>query len=72
MIYRQAETKLSLLDFRRSKNIPIKDYGLDPYFRSVAALLDAPPPLPVNLVLVGALHGDPENSGNFRIILQKS
>ena len=44
--------------------IPIKGYGLDPYFRSAAALSDAPPPpLPVNLAACGALAG---GSGKLR------
>ena len=37
--------------------IPIKCYGLDPYFRSAAALSDAPPPLPVDLVACEGLAG---------------
>ena len=37
--------------------IPIKGYGLDPYFRSAAALSDAPPPLPVHLAACEGLAG---------------
>ena len=40
-----------------SYNIPIKGYGLDPYFRSAAALSDAPPPLPVDLAACEGLAG---------------
>ena len=36
---------------------PIKGYGLDPYFRSAAALSDAPPPLPVHLAAWEGLAG---------------
>ena len=43
--------------FKSKRNIPIKDYGLNPYFRSAAALSDAPPPLPVNLAACGCLAG---------------
>ena len=34
-----------------------KGYGLDPYFRSAAALSDAPPPLPVDLAACEGLAG---------------
>ena len=37
--------------------IPIKGYGLDPYFRSAAALSNAPPPLPVDLAAYEGLAG---------------
>ena len=37
--------------------ISIKGYGLDPYFRSAAALSDAPPPLPVYLAACEGLAG---------------
>ena len=43
--------------------VPIKGYGLDPYFRSAAALSGAPPPLPVHLVACEGLAG---GSGKFR------
>ena len=39
-------------------SIPIKGYGLDPYFRSAAALSDAPPPLPVHLAACEGLAGE--------------
>ena len=40
-----------------SKYIPIKGYGLDPYFRSAVALSVAPPPLPVYLAAWEGLAG---------------
>ena len=40
------------------ENISIKGYGLDPYFRSAAALSDAPPPLPVHLAACEGLAGE--------------
>ena len=55
-------------------NIPIKGYRLDPYFRSVAALSDAPLPLPVNLVAcggrgIGLFPTNPRNFGQIYILV---
>ena len=44
-------------DYIIDENIPIKGYGLDPYFRSAAVPSDAPPPLPVHLAACEGLAG---------------
>ena len=52
--------------------ILIKDYGLDPYFRSAAALSVVPPPLPVNLAACEGLAGGSGKFPEFLRLLSKN
>ena len=56
----------------KRRNIPIKGYGLDPYFRSAAALSVVSSRLPINLVACEGLAGGSGKFPEFLRLLSKN